>query len=581
MSNDKKGKTVHKARVLRFERDSEFFAKRADSKRMQNDPVSAAKLYWAALEKQPDDYDVRLALADVLSDMQRFTDSNHVLIPYMHEDGYFIKEAYCRVGFNYFAMGEYEAARHCFDNFFELTDEVSERTDVILDALDAMDSMMESANTLTDAADDQLSRDINAAHQFMNNSEFDKAMDIIGRLHDEHPDDKRIKYDYALACMCSKEHSKGLALIDELLDENAEDISALSLKLVFAQSINDEVMIGSICNRIAKCEPDLPDELVPVIGIILDIGRGELALSLAKRVYKRSPFDNISNHIMALCYIKLKQYNIAAKFYDRLLSINRNDSIARFYLAKCLEHPEEFAHVRMDSIAHYQIPLTDMLQNIKLISGINMDDELELKLKWRNDASFRNIVRWALTLKEFSICYGMMGVLKLIGDDDAQRLMREAIIDPDTNPTLAHEALGMLKSIHAPEPYFAFIRGSLLEGRVNMVDLSANKVPKQYMMIYPRFNGLAAGLYDFEVYAAASGILEAYFASLGEEFPALDEQRSTALSAALEYAACRRCGVEVKDDILERYGVTERRLYNAFNKLISAMLSQMPVDEEH
>ena len=577
---EKKGKNKTSGRVLRFERDSGFFAKRADSKRMQNDPVNAAKFYWAALEKQPHDYEVRLALADVLSDMQRFSDSNHVLIPYMHEDAYFIKEAYCRIGFNYFAMGEYGAARRCFDNFFELTDEVSERTDVIMDALDAIDQVAERENMLTDAADEILSMDLDLAHRYMNNSEFDKAAQIMSSLHQEHPDDKRIKYDYALACMCGHEHETGLKLINELLDSDKCDISALSLKLIFAQNMHDEVMIGSICNQLASFEPELPEELLPIIGVLLDAGRTELALKLAKRVYKKAPFDCLTNHVLALCNIKLKQFNIAAKIYDRLLCINKNDSIAGFYRTKCTEHAEEFLSIKLDNLAHYQLPLSDMLNNIKLIASLNVEDEQMLKEKWHADASFRSVIRWGFTLKEFSISYGMLGLLKYIGDEDAQYLMREAIIDPDTNPTLAHEALGMLKSIKAPEPYFAFVHGTLLEGRVNMVDLSARNVPKQYMLIYPRFNSTAAGLYDFEVYAAASGILESYFASLGEYFPQLDEQRSTALSAALECAACKKCGVEIKDDLLERYGITERRLKNALDKLISAVLAESPYKEE-
>ena len=580
MSSDKKNKQKQKGRVLRFERDSGFLAKRADSKRSQNDPVSAERFYWAALEKKPDDHDVRLALADVLSDMGRYIDSNHVLIPHMHEDDYFTKEAYCRAGFNFFAIGENEAARRCFDNFFELTDEVSERTDVILDALEAMDQVAENEKRLYDAADEQFSNDVRDAHEHMNNNEFDKAAELFERLHSTAPDDKRIKYDLALACMCGQDQTRGMELIDELLSENENDFSALSLKLIFAQNTHDEVMIGSVCSRLSKCEPDIPIELVPIIGVLLDVGRSELALKLAKRVYQKAPFDCISNHVLALCYIKLKQFNIAAKLYDRLLCINKYDSIAAIYRTKCTEHPEEFASCRFDGIAHYRLPLTDMLNNVKLISELDLEDAEALKLKWNEQPGFRNIVRWGFTLGEFSISYGMLCILKQINDEDSQLLIREAIIDPDCNPTLVHEALGMLKSMRASEPYFAFVNGTLLEGRVNMIDLSGKKVPKHYLTIFPRFNSLAAGLYDFEVYAAASGILEGYFASMGESIPQIDEPRSAALSAALECAACRKCGVDVKDDLLERYGVTERRLKNAINKLLSAMLNDIPYTEE-
>ena len=579
MSNTGKHNKKTSGRVLRFDRDSEFFAKRADNRRMQNDPANAAKLYWAALDRNPMDHEVRLALADVLSDMQRYGDSNHVLIPHMHEDEYFLKEAYCRVGFNFFSMGEFEAARHCFDVFFELTDEVSERTDVIMDAIDYMDSVDDRESTLADASEAQTEQQIQNAHACMSSNRFGEARDILQQLYEAQPEDRRIRYDLALACMCGKDYRMGVSHIDALLEKDPGDISALSLKLIFAHNVHDEVMVSSVCNQLAKCDPVLPDELVPIIGVILDVGRTELALTLAKRAYKKAPFDRLSNHVLALCYIKTKQFQIASKIYDRLLCICPTDSIARIFRSKCVENTKAFDSVSMDSIAHYQVPIAEMMENVKLFTSIDLDDKEALIEKWRTDPQFVNSIRWGFTLRDFSICYGMLSMLRVIGDNDAELLMREAIIDPDTNPTLAHEALGMLKSIEAKEPYFAFINGSLLEGRVNMVDLTHSGVPKQYRLIYPRFNSSASGLYDFEVYAAASAILESFFASAGPEFPPLDEKRSTALSAALEFAACRKCGVAVKEDILDRYGVTERRLLNAFERLLAAVMKTQS-DEE-
>ncbi len=580
MDNEIFKKLNNKGRVLRFERDSDFIAKRADGKRQQNDPVNAAALYWAALERRPDDHDILLALADVLSDMQRFVDSNHLLIPHMHEDEYFMKEAYCRVGFNFFAIGEYDAAHRCFDRFFELTDEVSERTDVIVDALELMDSMEDNEPFIKDAAATILEDRLIEAHELIGKNEFSKAKGIIQELKNEYPEDERVTYDLALACMCEKEYGEGIGHLDELLSKNSDNFQALSLKLIYARNVNDELMMASVCKNLERCEPESPEVLMPILGIILDSGRTELALNLAGRVYRKLPYDCLANHLLALCYIKQGLYKKASALYSKLVSINRNDCIARFYLNKCSEETPVFTHLGMEGMTRYQLPLFDVMENIKRLAHVGSLSADEILEKWRTDASFKELVRWGFTMREFSLSYSLLNMLRLIGDEEAQLIMRETVIDPETNQVLAHEALGMLKSLDAPEPYFTFANGCLLEGRVSMVDLAEWHVPKQYRLIFPRFHSIAADIYDIEVYASASGIMESFLSKHKGVFPPLDEARSIALSAALECAACKNCGVEVKDDILERYGITQRRLTNAIDRMVNMLLLPELHDDE-
>jgi|GEM_PF-3249940 len=579
MKGSKKKSIKGSARVLSFERDKDFLTKRADSRRMQNDPVNAVKLYRAALEREPHDYDTRLALSDALTDMQRFVDSNHVLIPHMHEDEYFMKEAYCRVGFNYFGLNEYAAARRCFDRFFDLTDEVSERTDAIMDAIDLMDSFIEPRSMLEDASEMSFNIKLAEAHNAMSRGSYDDAKTELKKLASKHPDDIRVQHDLAVACMCCGEYDAGLEQIEKMISADETDVSALCMKLLYAHNVNDEVMLNSVCNRLAKCEGGLPPELVPMIGIILDAGKTELALELAKHAYKNVPYDSLTCHVFALSLIKAKDYKTASKLYEKLLNINNSDPVAKYYYTKCTEEHPDPAAFRHGGMIRYQLPITGVLENIKTLSHVDTA-EAELITSWRDDPSFRQLVRWGFTLEEFTISYAMLNILKAVGDSEAQTIMREAIIDPGTNPNLVHEALGMLKTIGAEEPYFAFVNGELIEGRVNMLDLSEWHIPKQYRLIFPRFHSLAAGLYNIEVYSAASGIMERFLAGLGDPLPSIDEERSVALSAALEYFACKKCGVEVKEDILERYDVTERRFNNAAVKLLNAILPEGDNEDE-
>ena len=124
-----------------------------------------------------------------------------------------------------------------------------------------------------------------------------------------------------------------------------------------------------------------------------------------------------------------------------------------------------------------------------------------------------------------------------------------------------------------PPPFFATVDGCLLEGRVNVIDLSDIHIPKQYCDIFPRFSEKAGQLYSGEVVNTAAGIVERFIANTRGVFRRMTNEQSAALSAAVEYLACDQCGVLVRDDVTERYGVTQRRIMNAINRIVRTVLS--------
>ena len=114
-----------------------------------------------------------------------------------------------------------------------------------------------------------------------------------------------------------------------------------------------------------------------------------------------------------------------------------------------------------------------------------------------------------------------------------------------------------------------------------MINLSEWNVPRQMRLIFPRFQRMAEGLYDVEVYAVASGIMETFIANQHGKFPKLTEERSIALSAALECVACAKCGVDARNDVIDRYGITERRLKNALAMIYSVLLSPQEGEQDY
>ena len=567
-----KGGNNDNGKILHLKRDHAFFVKLGDMKRAQNDPLSALARYREALALEPHDLDTRLAAAELLTDMSRFNDSNKLLIPYMHEDEEFKTDAYCIVGFNLLGMNELEGARNCFNRFFDLTDEVSERTDAILDALDYIDSLSEDGPILMDASAAEKQKQITSANEAFDRGDFEGSARILRELVKKEPEDTGILYDLALSCLCSYHADESEVYIDKLLSIDENNWPGWSLKLMYAKGKKNELDVKKICRKLEKCDSVLPDELFRVNGSLLEADCPELALVFAKRLVKLLPYDSLANHRLAISYAKLKKYRQAADVYGRLLRIDSGDFIASYYRSLCLALEEKQGGTMEFTMLQYQLPFDRVINLVKeLLSGNSITAD-EINARWRRDGELKRIVRWAFTLHEANINFAMISLLRLVGDETAQMMIREAASDIDAGRALINEAFGTLKRLSAPEPYFAVYNGNLLEGRVNLVDLSSIRIPKAYKDIFSRFDEKTKDIYDASVRNAAAGNAEKFIASSAGDFKKLTEAQSAALSAALEVLTCEQCGVEPSEDILVRYDITHRRLLNAIDRMMNVIL---------
>lgn len=569
-------------RILRFTQDHAFFAKQGDLKRAKNDPLSAISRYNEALRLEPKDLDTRLAAAEVLTDMARFNDSNKLVIPYMHLSESFKREAYCIIGFNLLGLNETEGARSCFNRFFDMTDEVSERTDAILDALDYIDSLDGDEPLLQDAKELERNKTWDAANDAFDRGDFEGSRCELLKLAKECPEDTRVLYELALSCLLSFKRKEGEQYVDRLLELDENNWPGWSLKLMFVKSGNNEIELKKICRKLESCDSTLPEELFRVNGALLEAGCDELALRFARRLVKLLPYDTLANHRLAVSLAKLGQYKKAADVYAKLLKIDRDDFVAKHYMKLCLDliGAPESPSVKEFSMLQYQLPFDKVIDKVKeLLSGNGITPE-GINARWREDPDLRSTVRWTFSMHEFNINYAMVNLLKVVEDESAELALRECIADIDAGRPLVNEALGMLKRRGAAEPYFAMLDGNLIEGRVNLVDLSSSAIPMRYREILARFNVRTEDLYPREVLNAAAGVAERYLANLMGRFPRISERQSEALSAAVEVLACEQCGVQCRDDITERYNTTPRRITNAVEKIVTAILASVEVKRE-
>ena len=113
-------KTQHKTgKILPFRQDVDFFLKRGAKELDRNDPLAAIQHYRKAYDSDPADLDSCLALAELLSQMQRFEESNRLLLIDMSMNDP-DPESYFGLACNYYGMQEFSYAHESLETYLHL-----------------------------------------------------------------------------------------------------------------------------------------------------------------------------------------------------------------------------------------------------------------------------------------------------------------------------------------------------------------------------------------------------------------------------------------------------------------------------
>ncbi len=557
-------------KVLSFSRDHSFYAKRGDAKRNQNNPVDAVAMYVEALERNPDDNDTRLAAANVLTEMGRFQDSIFMLAPLICKDEWFRKEAYCTLGFNYMGLGDTAAAGFCFDRFFELTDEVSARTDTILDALDSISRMEERdcAPAIEDVSEFELSRLEEKARVRFSSQDYAESAELLERMLTIDPNNNDVRFNLALSYLCDKKLDRALDVVNVILDAEPENISALCMKLVLVKNSGSQAELDAIREQIEKVDISTPNNLMHTAASMCEIGMYEQALPYVQKLYKLSPYNTEISHLYAQCLIAAKHYGRAVQVYDKLLKLEKYNHTARTFRAKCLAALKNDGTV--EPVPGFKISADETLYSFNKLNRFQNSSPEDAAIAWKTDPEIEVAMLNIMKLNQFMLSYTVIAQLSSIADKCAESCLRKCLLVPGLSGTLSRMILSMLSDMGADMPCLVYCGDGLAEAYLP-VQVSRRRVPKQYSMIPIRCMEHMAELYGIDVISAMTEISEG-FISRHETFPKLTAEQSAAVSAAIECLACRRCKTPIAPNLLERYGgVTERRLANAIDRVYTVL----------
>ncbi len=564
-----------RGKVLPFEQTGEFFYKRGLERLDKNNLPDALAYYRRALKRDPENEEFRIAMAQVLTEMNRFEDSNCILFALTHSRADADPECYFGMGCNFVGLYDYKHARDSLEHYLNLAPD----GEFIYDAYDMLDAIDdaeygEQGDGLVALSREDRAYDLaDAGRRLLEQDSFEEAAEAFQQALTLSPKMAYARNNLALAYFCMRDNRRAAAEARTVLRDDPKNVQAMCNLTMILHTAHEEEEAGRAADGLLRLEPEDPEDISRMALVLMDLERFQDAYGVMRRLMRYYPYDTGSVHRMAVCAYETGRYKEATACYDKLLKINPDDTVARYYRGLCrAAQTGGTAHGRKRKfLFNYQVPVDEMLARVNRLNAILMLPEQEINTRWQEDDELRNLIEWGLTLPDEGIKHTLLSLTASFGDGRAEELLRGFAMRMDQPDRLKQEAFAMLARMGAKEPVIGYIGGRLVESHITFAKGLPAGLPKAYAEVITSCIGEMYGRRQENTIIAAVRIWVDYVFSMEGKYPRISRHQATALGAALEYLACRECGEKAaRADICAHYGVSTLRFSNALSKLTKA-----------
>lgn len=547
--------------MLSFEQNGEFYLRSGMTKLDKNDLLGAMASYRTALDKDPDNPDIILAIAEILTAMQRYDESNRLLMSRFAVDER-PSEAFFGMGCNFMAQREYDQARMSFDKYLELEPD----GEFAYSAYDMAEAIDDGSAQSFGGVYDKAKESAELARRMMEQEDFKGAIESLEKLIAEQPEQILPRNHLALAYYCVHDYDRATEQVGEVLRRDPSNIQAHCNLAVFMRGAKDDLGLKRQVDYLKTVHPEDLDELNHLGVTLMEVREFEAALDIFKKIQQSRPYEAGVLHRLALCHYHIGDYAAAVKLYDKLLQIDRQDSIAAYYRSAC-RAAERGEKRQMSLVLNYQVPPEEIVQRIRSINEYIHTPREELQKLWHRGSDLQTLAKWGLTLPDVSVKRAMLSFIASFKDKAAEGMLRDFALQREHGMDIKRDAFALLKNMGAKEPYLSYVNGELMESRVSLVPVLPEGMPKAYAEILESCLSYMRGIRNNDCMSVAVKIWTAYVEGLTGYRP-LSRGQVLGLAAAIEYVACRRQGTEVtKWELCSKYGISVARFNNALAKL--------------
>ena len=315
------------------------------------------------------------------------------------------------------------------------------------------------------------------------------------------------------------------------------------------------------------------EELGNLNVMLLDVEDYARAEECGECLSRIIPYDPLTLHELGYTKYMLGKNQEAADLYRRIVEMDPHDTVASWYLAAAQAEPDPKKGGKGWTV-QYDVPYRVAVERLRLIGDVFAKGPEFLKKRWTEDGEYRDLVAWALFSPLAPDKHGILTILAVVADAEAERLLREFLLRSDQSDENKQIAFGALHTYDGAEPNAMFYNGLWQFGEVIHATLPAD-LPKAYMKVFQRLSRCAEAISCPERTAELSQ-RAFYFFVLAQQgnYRRISPTQEDAFVAAFVCMAIHFQEQDIREeDLCEAYDITARRLNNAL-KIIFATLEE-------
>lgn len=560
----------NKSNVIPFDQDGEFFYRKACKYVKDNRYIDALNFYRKAVEKEPENIDYMLDLAEVFTEMTYFDESNKLLFSILENDDS-VSDCYFGLGCNFLGLQEYDKAEECFEKYLDrapngvYSEDAKELLEILRDEqfyLDVFDEF--------EFIDPKIYKMASKGKVLLDDGEYEKAARQLQKVLKLDPTLVFAKNNLALAYFCMSKLDRAIELSKEVLDVFPSNVHANCNMAIFLQEKGDSEGKQKYTDSILNLPTDDVEDLHKIAVTLCELKEHQKANIYLKMLLQYKPYDVKILHYTAVSAFNLRRFREAMEYWDKVDKLSPYNTISNFYkryTQNLLRYNGEFKELPYG----FQVPYEEVVFRVKKINEIFNTPKSELKEKWESNDSLKALLIWGLELNDDTIKRAILNTVASFGDQNAERFLRDFILRRDENKDLKKDALTMLKQIGAKEPYIAYVDDNIVEVKVNIIDMSRIKIPKELQNIA---DFTISNMEDRYSNGYQEQIKDLWVKFIKAQYP--DKvpriRKKEAWAAALELYYCMKNDIKIsKGEIIDYYGISYKTLDTNYKKLVNVL----------
>ena len=425
-------------KVVSFDRSPAYVHHRAMVNRRENNAVDALELLRHAVERSPENREYRLDLAELYCEMGCHEQSNRLLLDMLAQDDA-PAECYYGLALNQLGMNDLEGAQQSLRMYRHAAPDGVHAPEVrrLSDELDAFDALNRPASRKVYRA----MRVADRACEALRGGDLAGARRMFERSLSLSPEQYEMRALYAMTRLLEGDSDDALEEASRAAEGFPPSARALCIASQVFWSLERKEDARKLLRRAIELRPDGADQHL----LLYSLSEAQMdaeAAECARLALQEAPFDRRLLHIRATALHRTGAADDqVGRFWRRILRIDPDDEVARFYLAAC----ERGELGRNEPEYAYQLPYKEHERRQEWISGLANGGLAGVRAEWAENPEFRRAVRWAATSDDGPLSRMAVLIIAALDDDEARSAIRLMLFDREVDPELRVHVTALMR----------------------------------------------------------------------------------------------------------------------------------------